>query len=171
MSNAAGDAAPLAELLRSGFQPHLMPKHKKGLQRFSYQQPTLGEGKKKSLTRLCTTDMIYSAMHMLQEGGDAPLHLHAAMDQVWFVVQGPAVFQDGEGNAHTVNQFEGMCVPRGTAYGYRKDGPSPLLLLQFVALNAKAKKNTLKFLGVKHNAEVQDVTSARTELHDAMLSA
>jgi mannose-6-phosphate isomerase-like protein (cupin superfamily) len=112
--------------------------------------------------------MIYSAMHMLQEGGDAPLHLHAAMDQVWFVIQGSAVFQDEHGNTHQLNQFEGICVPRGTAYGYRKDGPSPLLLLQFVGLNAKAKRNTLKFLGVKSNADVQDVTSARTDLYDAM---
>jgi len=168
VDSATESTASLAELLRSGFQPHLMPRHRKGLQRFSYRQPELGEGKRKSLTRLCTTDMIYSAMHMLQEGGDAPLHLHAAMDQVWFVIQGSAVFQDGDGNTHKLNQFDGICVPRGTAYGYRMDGTTPLLLLQFVGLNAKAKKNTLKFIGAKSNAAVQDVTSARTDLYDAM---
>lgn len=157
-------------LLRSGFQPAQMPKHKNAFQLFRFNVPELSGGKKKSITRLCTTDMMYSAVHVLVDGGDAPLHRHAAMDQFWMVLKGMAVFTDEKGRQHRLDTFCGICVPRGAAYSYRKDGPDPLVLLQVLALNAKAKKNTLKFIGETSNDKVQDASRAKTELYDGVVA-
>jgi len=158
----------LAKLLRSGFQPSEMPKHRKEFQISRYVRPKLASGKKKSITRICTTDMMYSAIHLIEDGGDAPIHRHAGMDQIWMVLKGHAVFTDEHDREYRIEPMQSICVPRGKAYGYRKDGEEALLLMQVAALNTKAKKNTLKFLGAKTNAEVQDGSSAKTELFDAV---
>src|SRR6185369_3061753 len=108
----------------------------------------LAPGKTKSITRLCTTDLVYGAIQTLNEGGDSAVHLHAAMDGFWMVLRGAAIFTDEAGKEHHLGPLDGIMVPRGVPYGFRKDGPERLLLLQVESLNAKAKTNTFKYVGV-----------------------
>lgn len=165
------DSNPLTQLLKSGVQPDLMPKHQREFQVFRYTEPELAPGKTKSIARLCTTDIVYGAMQTLVEGGDSALHLHAAMDGFWMVIKGAAVFTDEDGKEHHLAPLDGIMVPRGVPYAFRKDGPEPLVLLQVEALNAKAKTNTMKYLGVQDepgNEAARAHAIAKVDLYDAI---
>ncbi len=165
------DSNPLTQLLKSGVQPELMPKHQREFQVFHYREPELAPGKTKAIARLCTTDIVYGAMQTLVEGGDSALHLHAAMDGFWMVIKGAAVFTDEDGKQHHLGPLDGIMVPRGVPYAFRQDGPEPLLLLQVESLNAKAKTNTFKYVGVdgeQGNEAAKAQAIAKVDLYDAM---
>ena len=163
---------PLGALLLSGVQPEMMPRHEREMQVFRYQEPALAPGKTKSIVRLCTTDMVYGAMQTLEEGGDSALHLHAAMDGFWMVIRGAAIFSDEKGQEHRLGPLDGIMVPRGVPYAFRKDGSETLILLQVEALNAKAKSNALIYPGTDGpagNEAARDHAIAKVDLYDALL--
>ncbi|MBM3347037.1 MAG: cupin domain-containing protein [Betaproteobacteria bacterium] len=165
------DSNPLTDLLKSAVQPDLMPKHRHAFQVFRYSEPELAPGKTKSITRLCTSDVVYGAMQTLVEGGDSALHLHAALDGFWMVIRGGAVFTDEQGRETRLGPLEGIMVPRGVPYAFRKDGPETLMLLQVEALNARAKSNAMKYIGAngaQGNAEAKANTLAKVDLYDAL---
>jgi mannose-6-phosphate isomerase-like protein (cupin superfamily) len=157
----------LGRLLLSAVQPDLMPGHAKTIQRFRYRAPTLAPGKSKAIARLCTTDMVYAAIQKIEEGGESDMHLHAAMDGFWFVLDGYALFTFENGVEHRLAPYEGLCIPRGTFYGFRKDGPAPLILLQVEALNSRARKNPIRYKGATRGELAQAKAIRKIDLFDA----
>ena len=58
---------------------------------FAHESPaTLA--RPKGIARLCRSDIIYSSVQMLEEGGENNLHAHSAQDGVWIVLKGRARF-------------------------------------------------------------------------------
>jgi mannose-6-phosphate isomerase-like protein (cupin superfamily) len=54
----------------------------------------------------------------------APLHVHRADDEAWYVLSGKLVFQL-DGDAVGVGTGGGILVPRGTAHTFWNPGPEP----------------------------------------------
>ncbi len=164
---ALDESNALGRLLLSAVQPGLMPKHGKEVQRFRYREPVLAPGKTKAIARLCTTDMVYAAIQKLEEGGESEMHLHAAMDGFWLVIGGAAVFTYEGGIEHRLGPLEGVCIPRGTFYAFRKEGTETLILLQVEALNTRARRNTIRYKGTDRTEAAQAKAIAKVDLYDA----
>jgi len=165
------DSNPLGRLLLSAVQPGLMPRHSKAIQHFRYEEPALAPGKSKAIARLCTTDMVYAAIQKIEDGGESDMHRHAAMDGFWLVLRGAAVFTFEGEPERRLAPLEGVCIPRGAFYGFRKEGPDPLILLQVEALNTRARKNPIRYKGTDRTAAAQAKAIAKVDLLDALIDA
>jgi mannose-6-phosphate isomerase-like protein (cupin superfamily) len=140
------DSTDLGRLFMSVFQPDCMPKHERRFQTFRFEQPELSGKKTKAITRLATTDVVMAAIQVLDEGGDAQLHLHAASDGFWMVLSGRVSFIGEDRVEREFGPLEGIMVPRGTPYAFKKVGGTPLMLLQVECLHGAAKSNAFKVI-------------------------
>lgn len=102
------------------------------------------------------------------------IHLHAAMDGLWVVLKGAASCVGEDGVEIAPGQFDGIMVPRGVPYAFRKLGPGSLVLLQVVALVTTARRNTFKWIDAPGAPppDAQDVrrTGVPMELFDARVA-
>ena len=57
---------------------------------FKYTTPVTE--KPKTIVRLCRTDLLYSSVQVLKEGGENNLHYHAGVDIAWMVLKGRVRF-------------------------------------------------------------------------------
>ncbi len=136
----------LGKLLLSGIQPELMPRHERKFQLFSFKEPAVAAGTNSALVRLATTDIVGALIQVLPEGGEVGMHLHAAMDGFWLVLKGGVSIVGEDGVEHEFGPMEGMMIPRGVPYAFRKIGPENLVLLQIEALVSTARRNTFKWI-------------------------
>lgn len=143
---AFDDSNDLGKLLLSGIQPELMPKHERKFQVFSFKEPAVAAGTNSALVRIATTDIVGALIQVLPEGGEVGMHLHAAMDGFWMVLKGAVSIVGEDGVEHEFGPMEGMMIPRGVPYAFRKIGPENLVLLQIEALVSTAKRNTFKWV-------------------------
>lgn len=157
------DSNDFTKLIKSRFQPECLPKHERKWQVFKYEDPQGTNPKKKVITRLCTTDIAIATMQKLDEGGESKMHSHAAQDGFFMVLEGSAVFTGENGEEVTLGPRQGMMLPRGVPYAFRKTGNEPLLLLQVEAMHSSAKSNSYQVL------EERAPQSERLELYDAKL--
>ena len=157
------DSNDFTQLIKSRFQPEHLPKHERKWQVFKYKDPQGTNPKKKVITRLCTTDIAIATMQKLDEGGESKLHSHAAQDGFFMVMQGEATFTGENGEEVVLGPMEGMMMPRGVQYAFRKSGSEPLLLLQVEAMHPAAKSNSYQMI------EDRAPQSERLELFDAKL--
>ena len=58
---------------------------------FGYQRPEKLE-KGKGIVRLCRSDIVYSTVQVLQDGGENNMHAHPAQDGIWIVLKGRVKF-------------------------------------------------------------------------------
>ncbi|OGA06278.1 MAG: hypothetical protein A2W68_09270 [Betaproteobacteria bacterium RIFCSPLOWO2_02_64_14] len=102
---------------------------------FAYESPA-ELTKPKSIARLCRSDIIYSSVQILREGGENNLHAHSAQDGVWIVLKGRARFY-GKGDALLAElaPLQGLHIPRGFYYWFEKVGEEPLEILQVEAID------------------------------------
>lgn len=110
---------------------------------FGYESPTDLQ-KPKSIVRLCRSDIIYSTVQVLQEGGENNLHAHSAQDGVWIVLKGRAKFY-GKDNAllAELGPMQGVHIPRGFYYWFEKAGPEVLELLQVESIDKTIENRRL----------------------------
>ena len=62
---------------------------------FKYTTPQTE--KPKTIVRLCRSDLLYSSVQVLKEGGENNMHAHNAQNGFWFVLSGKVRFY-GEGD-------------------------------------------------------------------------
>jgi mannose-6-phosphate isomerase-like protein (cupin superfamily) len=102
---------------------------------FGYAAPTELQ-KDKAIVRLCRSDIIYSSVQVLKEGGENNLHAHSAQDGVWIVLKGRARFY-GKDNVllAELGPMQGVHIPRGFYYWFERAGTEVLELLQTEAID------------------------------------
>jgi mannose-6-phosphate isomerase-like protein (cupin superfamily) len=102
---------------------------------FAYESPA-ELTKPKGIARLCRSDIIYSSVQILKEGGENNLHAHSAQDGVWIVLKGKARFY-GKDDALLAElaPLQGLHIPRGFYYWFEKAGAEPLEILQVEAID------------------------------------
>jgi len=109
---------------------------------FRYRRPEQLETNR-GIAPLVRSDILFSAVQVIREGGENSLHSHSAMDGFWFVLRGRARFY-GAGDAliAEIAQHEGVFVPRNVPYWFESVGDELLELLQVEAID-KTVKNAL----------------------------
>ena len=82
---------------------------------FKYTTPVTE--KPKTIVRLCRTDLLYSSVQVLKEGGENNLHAHNAQNGFWFVLSGRVRFYGAENKLlGEFGKHEGIHIPRGFIY-------------------------------------------------------
>lgn len=107
---------------------------------FKYTTPQTE--KPKTIVRLCRSDLLYSSVQVLKEGGENNLHAHNAQNGFWFVLSGKVRFY-GEGDKvlAELGPREGIHIPRGFYYWFESTGDEVLELLQVEAIDLTVKQN------------------------------
>lgn len=107
---------------------------------FKYTTPQTE--KPKTIVRLCRSDLLYSSVQVLKEGGENNLHAHNAQNGFWFVLSGKVRFY-GEGDKvlAELGPREGIHIPRGFYYWFESAGDEVLELLQVEAIDLTVKQN------------------------------
>ena len=102
---------------------------------FAYESPETLD-RPKGIARLCRSDIIYSSVQLLEEGGENNLHAHSAQDGVWIVLKGRARFY-GKDDAllAEIGPLQGLHIPRGFYYWFEKVGSERLEILQVEAID------------------------------------
>lgn len=109
---------------------------------FRYRRPDALKTKR-GIAPLARSDILFSAVQIIREGGENSLHSHAAMDGFWFVLRGRARFYGaGDKLIGEIGPHEGVFVPRNVPYWFESVGDEWLELLQVEAID-KTVKNTL----------------------------
>ena len=112
----------------------------------------------KALVRLAQSDIMFSSIQIITEGGDNNLHSHAAMDGLWFVLTGQARFWGTSDDVviAELGPHEGIFIPRNFPYWFEKIGDAPLELLQVEAIDRTVKNTRTDYKEQKSSAaEVQ----------------
>ena len=96
-----------------------------------YDPPDADKIRVKGLTTLCHSDILMCNIQVVKEGGENNLHSHAAMDGMWFVLNGRMRFYGaGDELIGEFGRYEGVFVPRGVSYWFESCGDEPLELFQ-----------------------------------------
>jgi mannose-6-phosphate isomerase-like protein (cupin superfamily) len=120
---------------------------------FGYESPATLE-RPKGIARLCRSDIIYSSVQMLEEGGENNLHAHSAQDGVWIVLRGRARFY-GKDDAllAELGPLQGVHIPRGFYYWFEKAGDERLEILQVEAIDKTVANKRLDATPAKDFAQ------------------
>jgi len=86
---------------------------------------------------LFQTPRFFADVYVLRAGQTQPVHVHAAEDKCYFVLEGEAVVVTGP---QRLRAGPGALVhcPAGEPHGVENPGPSPLRLLVFMAPHPRA---------------------------------
>jgi len=106
---------------------------------FRYRRPDELKTKR-GIAPLVRSDILFSAVQIIREGGENSLHSHSALDGFWFVLQGRARFY-GVNNEliGEIRRHEGVFVPRNVPYWFESVGDELLELLQVEAIDKRVK--------------------------------
>jgi mannose-6-phosphate isomerase-like protein (cupin superfamily) len=88
----------------------------------------LSEGNTQTL--LAKAPCLWAHVKVYAEGGENGVHAHPLEDHMFLVLDGEATFVDAEGNETVVGAYEGMMVPRGSAYAFRSSGSGCLVMVR-----------------------------------------
>ena len=122
---------------------------------FKYTKPEII--KDKTIARLCRSDIVYSTVQVLKEGGENNLHAHTAQDGIWIVLKGRVKFY-GKDNAvlAELGPLQGIHIPRGFYYWFESSSPEMLEILQVEAIDKSVKNERLNLTPQKDfETEVQ----------------
>ncbi len=108
----------------------------------------------KALVRLAQSDIMFSAIQIIEDGGDNNLHSHAAMDGLWFVLGGRARFHGTTEDVviAELGPHEGIFIPRDLPYWFEKIGDDRLVLLQVEAIDRTVKNTRTDYNEQKQSA-------------------
>lgn len=99
---------------------------------FRYRTPDLT--RRKGVIPLAGSDILFSAVQVIREGGENNLHAHTAMDGFWFVLSGRANFYGKDDVLIAeLGRHEGVFIPRTVSYWFESVGDELLELLQVEA--------------------------------------
>ena len=95
----------------------------------------------KALVKLAQTDIMFSAIQIIEAGGDNNLHSHAGMDGMWFVLEGRARFYGTLDDVvlAELDPHQGIYIPREFPYWFEQIGDERLVLLQVEAIDRTVK--------------------------------
>jgi mannose-6-phosphate isomerase-like protein (cupin superfamily) len=111
---------------------------------FRYRRPANLKGTK-GMTPLARSDIVFSAVQTIREGGENSMHSHTGMDGFWFVLNGRARFYgDGDKVIAEIGQHEGVFVPRNVPYWFESVGDELLELLQVEAIDKTVKNRVIR---------------------------
>ncbi len=120
-----------------------------------FTAPEASEIQGKALVRLAQSDIMFSAIQIIEAGGANNLHSHAAMDGLWFVLSGRARFYGtiddvviAELDAH-----QGIFIPRDFPYWFEQIGDERLVLLQVEAIDRSVKNTRTDYKEQKGSAD------------------
>ena len=121
-----------------------------------FTTPTSIDGK--ALVRLAQSNIMFSAIQIIEDGGDNNLHSHAAMDGLWFVLTGRARFYGTKEDViiAELGPHEGIFIPRDFPYWFEKIGGDQLQLLQVEAID-----RTIKNLRSDYKEQKQSATAVK----------
>ena len=119
-----------------------------------YTTPDMAAIDGKALVRLAQSDILFSSVQIITEGGDNNLHSHAGMDGLWFVLSGRARFYGTEDDVELaeLGPHQGIFIPRGFPYWFEKVGEAPLELLQVEAIDRTVKNTRTDYKAQKTSA-------------------
>ena len=122
---------------------------------FRYQRPDRLKTKR-GMAALARSDILFSAVQIIRQGGENSLHSHSAMDGFWFVLRGRARFYGVEDKLiGEIGQYEGVFVPRNVPYWFECVGDELLELLQVEAIDKSVKNTVIRHAPKKvHSMEV-----------------
>jgi len=84
---------------------------------------------------LARSDIASLFVRVLKEGGETVLHSHTANEAIWLVVQGGVTFYDeNDQPVADLGPNDGVLVPRGTKYWFKKTQPEDTIILRFGAV-------------------------------------
>jgi mannose-6-phosphate isomerase-like protein (cupin superfamily) len=107
---------------------------------FKYTTPQTE--KPKTIVRLCRSDLLYSSVQVLKEGGENNMHAHNAQNGFWLVLSGRVRFYVvGDKVLAELGPHEGIHIPRGFYYWFESCSPELLELLQVEAIDLTVKQN------------------------------
>lgn len=123
---------------------------------FGYQRPEKLE-KGKGIVRLCRSDIVYSTVQVLQDGGENNLHAHPAQDGIWIVLKGRVKFYGKDDVVLAeLGPLQGIHIPRGFYYWFESASPEMLEILQVEAIDKSVKNERLNLTPQKDFAtEIQ----------------
>jgi mannose-6-phosphate isomerase-like protein (cupin superfamily) len=88
----------------------------------------------KTSTRLVRTDHLNSGVQVVAEGGETNLHAHSSQDEIWFVLEGEAVFYtEGDRVVARLGKHQGLLIPHGAPYWFESTSAENLVILRFGA--------------------------------------
>ncbi len=119
-----------------------------------FATPDEGSFEGKALVRLAQSDIMFSSIQIIKEGGDNNLHSHAAMDGLWFVLSGRARFYGTEDNVAIaeLDRHQGIFIPRDFPYWFESIGDETLELLQVEAIDRSVKNTRTDYTEQKQSA-------------------
>jgi mannose-6-phosphate isomerase-like protein (cupin superfamily) len=110
---------------------------------FTYVRPELS--RPKQMAALCRSDLMFSQVQIITEGGETNLHSHRYLDGFWFVLSGNARFYTTDDAVLAeLGPHQGILIPRGLPYWFRSYGTEPLEILQ-VESSAKLVASVAEF--------------------------
>jgi len=77
-----------------------------------------------SATNIWVHGKVYSS------GGENALHAHKLEDHVFFILQGRARFEFGDGSTRDIGSLEGVLLPKGVLYRFEAIGEGNLVMLR-----------------------------------------
>mgnify|MGYP001254874949 FL=1 len=138
-----------------------------------YALPDAAEIHGKALVRLAQSGIMFSAIQIIEDGGDNNLHSHAAMDGLWFVLSGQARFHGTKENVMIaeLGPHQAIFIPRDFPYWFEKIGDERLELLQVEAIDRTVKNTRTDYTEQKQSAaDVQMFDIDGTSLTKGMFS-
>jgi mannose-6-phosphate isomerase-like protein (cupin superfamily) len=90
--------------------------------------PLLLEGNTHTL--LAEAPGLWAHIKVYARGGENGVHSHPDEDHLFFVLAGRATFVDPDDRETVVGPYEGIMLPRGTAYAFRSSADENLVLLR-----------------------------------------
>jgi mannose-6-phosphate isomerase-like protein (cupin superfamily) len=119
-----------------------------------YQLPDAAAIQGKALVRLAQSGIMFSAIQIIEDGGDNNLHSHAAMDGLWFVLSGQARFYGTKENVMIaeLSAHQAIFIPRDFPYWFEKIGEDRLELLQVEAIDRTVKNTRTDYTEQKQSA-------------------
>ena len=119
-----------------------------------YTAPDAAAIRGKALVRLAQSPVMFSAIQIIEDGGDNNLHSHAAMDGLWFVLSGRARFYGTKEDVviAELGPHEAIFIPRDFPYWFEKIGDERLELLQVEAIDRTVKNTRTDYTEQKQSA-------------------
>jgi mannose-6-phosphate isomerase-like protein (cupin superfamily) len=99
--------------------------------------PQLSQGA--SFDALATAENLWLSVKVYSSGGENALHVHTVEDHSFVVLQGRATFYFGDGSTCEALQYEGVMIPKGTAYRFQASEEENLVLLRIGGAQRKTK--------------------------------
>ncbi len=96
---------------------------------FNLDSPLLAQGRFDN--KVASTDLLKLIVKVYASGGENALHMHPYEDHSFIVLQGEATFHIGEqDDVRVLTKYEGVMLPRGTAYWFVSSASENLVMLR-----------------------------------------